>query len=124
MAEGFAHAYGRDVMVAESAGLLPAYSVARDTVRTMAERNVDISTHVPKHFEPTRSEEYDLLINMSGMGLPEEALAPARDWDVPDPIGESEEVYRMVCDQIEGLVMDLIRELRARRDPSAAIEPQ
>jgi protein-tyrosine-phosphatase len=113
MAEGFAHAYGGDVMLAESAGLMPAIGVDRDTVRTMAERNVDLSTHVPKRFEPARSTEYDLLINMSVFDLPEGATSPIRYWDVPDPIGESPEVYRLVCDQIEGLVMDLIRELRA-----------
>ena len=112
MAEGFARAYGRDVMVAESAGLAPAFSVARDTIRTMAERNVDISAHFPRRFEPANATGYDLLINMSGMDLPEEVTTAVRHWDVPDPIGQSDEVYRLVCDQIEGLVMDLIREFR------------
>ena len=35
------------------------------------------------------------------------------EWPVPDPIGEAEEVYRLVESQIEGLVMRLILELRA-----------
>jgi protein-tyrosine-phosphatase len=116
MAEGFALAYGLDVMAAESAGLAHATTVARDTVRTMAEKNIDISAHFPKPFEPARASDFDLIINMSGFGLPGETTARERDWDVLDPIGESAEVYRDVCDQIEALVMDLINELR--REPA------
>ena len=35
------------------------------------------------------------------------------EWQVRDPIGQKEEVYREVARQIEGLVMRLILELRA-----------
>ena len=112
MAEGFAHAYGLDVMRAESAGLSPATGVARGTIRTMAEKNIDISAHFPKSFEPDLAAEFDLIINMSGFELPGELQARTRDWDVLDPIGQSAEIYRHVCDQIEVLVMDLINELR------------
>jgi arsenate reductase (thioredoxin) len=112
MAEGFARAYGVDVMAAESSGLSPATTVARGTVRTMAEKNIDISTHFPKPFEPGQAAEFDLIINMSGFALPEEFTDRTRDWDVLDPIGQSAEIYRHVCDEIEVLVMDLISELR------------
>ncbi len=112
MAEGFAHAYGLDVMMAQSSGLSPAQSVARGTVRTMAEKNIDISAQFPKPFEPALAAEFDFIINMSGFALPDEVMDRTRDWDVLDPIGQSAEIYRHVCDQIEVLTMDLINELR------------
>jgi arsenate reductase (thioredoxin) len=117
MAEGFANAYGLDVMKAESAGLSPATGVARGTVRTMAEKNIDISAQFPKPFEPELAAEFDLIINMSGFELPGELQARTKDWDVLDPIGQSAEIYRHVCDQIEALVMDLINELRRQEAP-------
>jgi arsenate reductase len=117
MAEGFARAYGMDVMTAESSGLAPATGVARGTVRTMAEKNIDISAHSPKAYEPDRAAEYDLIINMSGFALPGEVADRERDWDVLDPIGQSPEMYRQVCDEIEVLVMDLINKLRRERQP-------
>ena len=101
MAEGFARAYGLDVMTAASSGLSPAQAVARGTVRTMAEKNIDISAQFPKAFEPALAAEYDAIINMSGFALPGELTARVRDWDVLDPIGQSAEIYRRVCDQIE-----------------------
>jgi arsenate reductase (thioredoxin) len=112
MAEGFARAYGMDVMKSESSGLLPATGVARGTVRTMAEKNIDIFAQFPKPFEPALAAEFDLLINMSGFELPGDLQERTRDWDVLDPIGQSAEIYRHVCDEIEVLVMDLINELR------------
>jgi hypothetical protein len=44
--------------------------------------------------------------------LPDDVAKPTRDWDVQDPIGEDYETYCRVRDQIEGLVMSLILELR------------
>ena len=117
MAEGFARAYGLVVMKAESAGLSPAQTVARGTVRTMAEKNIDISTQFPKRYEAALAAECDLIINMSGFALPGEVTDRVRDWDVLDPIGQSAETYRHVCDEIEILVMDLINELRREQAP-------
>ena len=115
MAEGFARAYGLDVLKAESAGLSPAQTVARGTARTMAQKNIDISTQFPKRYESALAAECDLIINMSGFALPGEVTDRVRDWDVLDPIGQSAEIYRRVCDEIEVLVMDLINELRREK---------
>jgi hypothetical protein len=56
---------------------------------------------------------------MSGFGLPDAMTSPTRTWDVEDPIGEDYETYCTVRDQIEGLVMSLILELR-RAEKSGA----
>jgi len=115
MAEGFAIRYGSDVLKAESAGLVPAGIVVNETVRTMAEKNIDISAHYSKGFSPARAKDYDLVVNMSGLSLPNGVGVPVVQWDVPDPIGQCETVYAQVRDQIENLVMNLVLDLRRQR---------
>jgi arsenate reductase len=111
MAEGFARHYGSDVLTASSAGLAPAMSVSRDTIRAMNEKNINIARHHPKALGDLNKSGFDLIVNMSGCDLPP-APAPLREWTVEDPIGHPIEKHRAVRDQIEMLVMRLILELR------------
>jgi arsenate reductase len=113
MAEGFAREHGADVMLVESAGLMPAGIVVDETVRTMAEKKIDISSYYSKALRLDHANEFDLIVNMSGYGLPDGIRCPVVDWDVADPIGKSDEVYAAVRDQIETLVSQLIENLRA-----------
>ena len=110
MAEGFARAYGKDVMIAESAGLAPAMTVPAETREAMAEKNIDISAQFPKPIEILQPSRFDLILNMSGYPLP--GCPGAIEWKVRDPIGGTPEQYRAARDQIERLVMNLILELR------------
>jgi len=112
MAEGFARAYGSDVMVPASAGLAPATRVARDTLDAMNEKGIDLRDHFPKAIRHLGRIEFDLIINISGQKLPASMKAPARDWDVEDPVGMNYEDHCDVRDEIERLVMELILELR------------
>ncbi len=111
MAEAFAQAYGVDVMDVQSAGVSPAMSIAPQTKQTLGEWNLTIDDHFPKGMDGMRRQEFDVVVNMSGVPV---SLADARviEWIVADPIGRSEEFYRTVAKQIEGLVMRLIMELR------------
>lgn len=111
MAEGFARAYGADVMEASSAGLSPTPEVAPETVQTMAEKNIDISGQFPKIYD-ARGTQADLIINMSGGPLPGSTRAEVREWRVEDPFLRSRQVYRRSCQEIESHVMKLILELR------------
>jgi arsenate reductase len=113
MAEGFARAYGGDILIAQSAGLSPAAIVQPLTRQVLAERNVRIDDQFPKGMEILAREQFDVIINMSGEKLPLAPGARVRDWPVPDPIGQTEQVYKTVAEQIEGLVMRLILELRS-----------
>ena len=61
------------------------------------------------------------MVNMSGFPLPDDITVPTRDWIVQDPIGESYETYCKVRDQIEGLVMGLILELRRAHENGAGV---
>ena len=112
MAEAFARAYGSDVLAPQSAGLTPAILIAQGTRQVLEERNVGLQGHFPKALSDVSRERFDLVINMSGLPLtvPETRVV---EWVVRDPIGQSEEVYRAVAAQIEGLVMRLILDLRS-----------
>jgi arsenate reductase (thioredoxin) len=114
MAEGFANHYGKDVLTASSAGLAPTPVVAQETVDTMAEKNIDITAHYPKKFDPLEAKDADLIVNMSGFVLPGKLTTPTEKWTVHDPYGDSMEVYMQSANDVEMKVMSLI--LRLRRD--------
>jgi protein-tyrosine-phosphatase len=119
MAEGFARAYGSDVLLAASAGVAPALMVAGDTRRAMKEKNIALDDHFPKSLQQLVNVPFDLIINMSGVELPEGVTSPVRTWKVRDPIGTKYDVHCAVRDEIEKLVMDLILELRRGAKQSA-----
>jgi arsenate reductase (thioredoxin) len=118
MAEGFARAYGSDVMRAASAGVAPALMVAADTRRAMKEKNIALDDHFPKSVEQLSRAQFDLVVNMSGVELPE-TLGTIRTWKVRDPIGTKYDAHCAVRDEIEKLVMDLILEMRRSAQTSA-----
>src|SRR5690348_16728584 len=92
MAEGFARTYGSDVILAASAGIAPALMVAADTRRAMKEKNISLDDHFPKGVEQLSKAHFDLIINMSGVELPE-SLGTIRTWKVRDPIGTKYDVH-------------------------------
>lgn len=110
MAEGFARALGEGVFETHSAGLDPALSVPLQTVRTMAERGINLVEPFPKALRAYPKDYFDLVINMSGFAIDDRPNV--RTWTVHDPIGGSDKVYREVRDQIEALVRQLVEELR------------
>lgn len=112
MAECFARSYGSDVMVPASAGLTPASNVAPDTISAMADKGLNLRDHFPKHVRHLGRVKFDLVINMSGLPLPEGIGAEVRGWDVEDPVWMEYEEHCKIRDQIERLVMDLVLELR------------
>jgi arsenate reductase len=114
MAEGFARAYGSDMIIPASAGLAPATRLSQDTVRAMAEKNIDIRDHFPKTIRHLGRAEFDLVVNMSGSAAPEELTSrvPVREWDVEDPVFLKYDAHCEVRDLIERQVMALIVEFR------------
>ena len=114
MAEGFARTYGSDVMIPASAGLSPASGMVGDTIRAMDERGINIRDHFPKSLRHLGRASFDLVINMSGVPIPEGETGSAeeRAWEVDDPVSMSYEGHCAIRDQIETLVMRLILDLR------------
>jgi arsenate reductase (thioredoxin) len=122
MAEGFARKYGSDVLEPSSAGFAPANIVQPLTKKVMEAKNINIDDQFPKDLDQVGVAQFDLIVNMSGNKLPERMPVEVRDWNVEDPIGQSEEVYVQVRDQLENQVMRLILDLR--RDARKRIEPK
>ena len=118
MAEAFARTYGDDVLIAASAGVGPAFSVAPDTIRAMAEKHIDLREHFPKGFRDLGRAEFDLVFNMSGVYLPA-IFGPAKvvDWDIADPVAMDFDEHCEVRDAIERRVMEVIVELRRPQAP-------
>lgn len=117
MAEAFARQYGSDVLIAASAGLAPAYAVAHDTLQAMAEKNLDLTDHFPKSIKHLGRSQFDLVVNISGVPLPpEEVGAEVIEWDVEDPVAMDYEEHCEVRDVLERLVMNLVMELRRKRE--------
>src|SRR3989442_5129329 len=69
MVEGFARAYGSDVMVARSAGLSPATVIAPLTRQVLAGGNIRIDDHFPKGLDVASRGKFDMVGNLSGMPL-------------------------------------------------------
>lgn len=112
MAEAFARAYGSDVIIAASAGIMPALNVASDTTRAMKEKNLDLRDHFPKHIKQLGRSYFDIVVNMTGGEL---AGAPGNKliaWRVEDPIRMNYKKHCEVRDEIERLVMGLVLEVR------------
>jgi arsenate reductase (thioredoxin) len=117
MAEGFARAHGSDVLEARSCGLAPALALAPLTHLVMLEKDIDVGDIYPKELGRMQgsAENVDLIINMSGYDLQLQSPVPVEEWDVRDPIGEPEEFFRDVRDEIEQRVLRLIETLRSRK---------
>jgi arsenate reductase len=116
MAEAFARTLGRDLFVAESAGLTPVFELPESTVRTMREKGIDISAQFPKSVLSLDLKSYALVVNMTGLPIPSLPPASTRSWIVPDPVGRPDSVLREVRDEIETLVMGLVLERRKLRE--------
>jgi arsenate reductase (thioredoxin) len=115
MAEGFARQRYPDLIIASSAGVLPASIVQPETMQVMAEIGISIEEQKPKPIRDVDWKTADLVVNMSGTGILQ--LLPGYEggnlvWPVPDPIGGSLRKYRRVRDQIEALVDNLALTLR------------
>jgi len=117
MAEAFARACGTGIWEVESAGLMPAHIIAPLTRHVMSEKNIDLGDQFPKPIEWVRPETFDLIVNLSEYDLPQEIGVPVRTWNIRDPIGQNEKVYRQVRDEIERRVLALREELRSSGGP-------
>ena len=55
-------------------------AVAPDTVRAMAEKEIDLRDQFPKSIRHLGRSQFDLVVNMSGLALPDDIGAPIVEW--------------------------------------------
>ncbi|MGJ5819717.1 arsenate reductase ArsC [Paludibaculum fermentans] len=115
MAEGFARAYGADVLEVESAGLSPASMIPEVTRKVMLEKGIKMDDQFPKDVMDLQLHDVDLVVNLSGVALRGLPITRSRDWKVKDPVGQKESFHRQIRDELENLVMSLILEMRNHR---------
>ena len=120
MAEGFARTYGADILIAASAGLAPAMKIATDSLKAMAEKNIDLRDQFPKSLRHLGRAEFDLVVNLSGSSVPENLASRTRilEWEVADPVFMKYDRHCQIRDQIEKMVMSLIIDLRHQSAPT------
>lgn len=114
MAEAIAQREAADVIEASSAGLAALGFVAGPTTEVLRERGYAVEGLRSKRLRAEMFEEADLVINMSGR--PREwaftGYGKVEDWDVDDPYGADLEIYRRICEDIEGRVKELAERIR------------
>ena len=116
MAEGFAKHYGSDLLEIYSAGTHPASYISPDTIKVMAEKGINISSHFPKNIKEIPTE-VDVLITMGcEVECPYMPSKLRENWGIDDPIGKPVEEYRKIRDIIEGKVKNLISYIKNNKE--------
>ncbi|HKW88453.1 MAG TPA: hypothetical protein VJN21_06825 [Candidatus Acidoferrales bacterium] len=119
IAEAMARHLFPDVIDAESAGIAPLGTVARETLAVLQERGIRAEglyskgiNDVVEFFEP------DCIVNISGHRIDGYfPLTKTVEWEVRDPYGSDPELYREITGQIEQLLSRLVAELRRSENP-------
>jgi arsenate reductase len=125
IAEGFAKHLGGEIVEAQSAGMMPLETVPAQTRKVMLEREMPIDDQFPKGVEVFRNTEFDLVINMSGIMLPNGLKEKDRRWTVADPYGRSDGAFRQVRDELEKMVGELLEQVReANGEVPAPVKPR
>lgn len=109
MAEGFARHLGSDQFRVFSAGSRPAGFVAPQAVAAMREKGIDLSGHYSKSVQDLGEKFYDVVVTMGcGDECPWVPAGRRFDWPIADPIGQSDQVFARVRDEIEKKVRGLL----------------
>lgn len=101
-------------ITAASAGTVPGPAVNPVVVQAMAELDIDMDGHYPKHITPELVGTSRRIITM-GCGV-DTNLCPIgtridEDWALPDPHGQSLDAVRPVRDAVRERVQHLVEEL-------------
>lgn len=113
MAEAFARIHGGSGVEAFSAGSRPSGMVNEKAIASMRELGYDLSTHRSRGLDSIPAGSFDAVVTMGcGDACP---WVPARrhiDWDIPDPKDMDPGAFRVVRDDIERRVKELLKQGR------------
>lgn len=113
MAESFAHMLGGPGIEAYSAGSKPSGKINPKAVLSMKELGYDLTAHRSKSLQDVASyAPFDAVVTMGcGDACPWMPAAKFIDWSIPDPKNMDEAAFRIVRDQINQKVKDLLASL-------------
>ena len=112
MAAGFMRHFGAGRVSVYSAGSEPANSVNPSAVAVMNEVGIDIASAQPQLWTMEMLEAVDVVVTMGcGDACP---FLPGKkyvDWPLKDPAGQGVDAVRLIRDEIQKLVEDLIAQI-------------
>jgi arsenate reductase len=112
MAEAFARMHSGGKVEAASAGSSPGGRVSPRAVEAMREKGYDLSVHRSKSLDEIEGN-WDAVVTMGCGDACPWIPAPVReDWDLPDPRDMPPDQYRLVRDDIERRVIDLLQRIK------------
>jgi len=112
IAAAFCRAYGHGRVQAESAGTAPAGAVHPVVVEAMREKGIDLGSAIPRRLTEELAGQADVLVTMGcGDACPVVPGVRVVDWPLADPRDQPIERVRVIRDDIEGRVLELLREL-------------
>ena len=112
MAAGFMQHLGNGKVEVLSAGSAPKDSINPIAVEAMLEKGIDISSNTPKILDDAAVQASDVVITM-GCGDTCKYYPGKRyeDWQLDDPAGQGIEAVRVIRDEIESRVQQLLSEI-------------
>jgi len=112
MAAGFLRHLAGDRVEVLSAGSEPADLVNPVAVEAMPEVGIDVSAQQPKLLRDTAVREADVVITMGcGDACPIYPGKRYEDWDLPDPAGRPLAAVRLIRDEVETRIKELVGSL-------------
>jgi arsenate reductase len=115
MAEGFARAYGNDVLEPTSAGIRPASRISRRASMVMEEKGISLAGGFsPKNISSFDLDQFDVIVNLSEYSLPDTSAMVLKR-ALRDPMEGDEDAFRDVREDVEQLVRFLVEHFRLAR---------
>jgi arsenate reductase (thioredoxin) len=103
-----------------SAGSAPAERLQSEVVEAMSELGIELADHRPRQLTCGEIEAANLVVTMSCRQTPEVSARRCVDWDLTDPCGVSIDQIRVIRDELEARVEQLVAELDAAEDQDLA----
>ena len=123
IAQAFFERHASPDLRAESAGQAPAEAIWPEVVAAMSEVGIDISARKPKKIDLETQLHADMAITLNCQDTCPYVPGLVEDWDVVDPAGKTIGEVRVIRDDIERRVIDLVKnrsdEIRADRSSHA-----
>jgi protein-tyrosine-phosphatase len=114
IAEAFARIHGGDSVEALSAGSRPSGTINPRAIKSMSELGYDLSTHTSKSLLDIPDIEYDFVATMGcGDECPFVRAIQREEWEIPDPKHMEPDAFRVVRNEIEERVKQVIQRLIA-----------
>ena len=113
MAEGFARKHGGELFDIYSAGTSATGVVSIEVIKVMEEKGIDISGQISNGLGEVPVGEMDVVVSMARRSAaeicPPDFQGQKIDWKIEDPIGGPMDGFRIVRDDIEDRVRDLLK---------------